>query len=226
MTVISLSRGDEFIVAHPLSGYSKKVIEPFDLNPEKVEQHAPFVLPELPETWGIGLIVGASGTGKSTLLSKFQTEDSSRLWKYSDTVLDVLERQKVSVEEASARLTAAGLNSVPTWVRPIKYLSTGERFRAELALSLCDGAVVDEYTSVVSRPVAISASMSVRKWVNRSGVQRIVFASCHYDIVEPLQPDWIINTDEGIWTDDFSWKPTDWYKSKILDKEAGTVGWK
>ena len=105
-----------------------------------------------------------------------------------------------SAEEAADKLAAVGLNSVPTWAKPYGVLSTGEQFRASLARSLGDGARIDEYTSTVSRTVAKSASRSLRAWVDRSDTTNLVLATCHYDVLDWLRPDWVINTDSGTFT--------------------------
>lgn len=101
-----------------------------------------------------------------------------------------------SFEEASSMFGAVGLNSVPTWCKPYNVLSNGERFRADMARQLKSGALIDEFTSVVNREVAISCSCSISKYIKANGLHNIVFASCHDDIVPYLNPDWVYNTDE------------------------------
>ena len=102
-------------------------------------------------------------------------------------------------EDASDRFYAVGLNSVPTWSRPYRVLSTGERFRADLARTIGPGAVVDEYTSVVDRNVAISASHALRRWVDETGTRGLVLATCHRDVLPWLVPDWLIDLDTRAW---------------------------
>ncbi len=67
-----------------------------------------------------------------------------------------------------------------------------------MAKHLHDGAIVDEFTSVVSRPTAQSASTAIRRYVDRVGIQNMVLASCHHDVEQWLVPDWVIDTDEGV----------------------------
>jgi GNAT superfamily N-acetyltransferase len=50
--------------------------------------------------------------------------------------------------------------------------------------------VVDEFTSVVDRQVAQIGSHAVQKRVRRDKRQ-FVAATCHYDVIEWLQPDWV-----------------------------------
>ena len=141
--------------------------------------------------FGIGLIVGASGSGKSTLLSSFGSEEAME-WDSGKSVASHFE----SSDDATERLSAVGFNSIKNWLQPHHTLSNGQRFRADLARRLKDGCVVDEFTSVVNREAAISCSRSVRRYVDRKGLKNIVFASCHSDIIEWLDPDWVYSADE------------------------------
>lgn len=52
----------------------------------------------------------------------------------------------------------------------------------------------DEFTSVVDRNVARIASAAIAKAVRRGTVaRRFVAVTCHYDVTEWLQPDWVID---------------------------------
>ena len=149
-------------------------------------------LPSLPTDYGIGLIVGPSGTGKSTILRNFDEEEKIE-WNPS---LAICSHFKNAVD-ARERLCAVGFNSIPAWMRPYHVLSTGEKFRADLARRLRDRAVIDEFTSVVDRNVAKSCSNSIRRYVDQKNIKGLVFASCHYDIIEWLRPDWVFDTSSG-----------------------------
>jgi GNAT superfamily N-acetyltransferase len=80
-------------------------------------------------------------------------------------------------------------------MRPYAVLSNGERFRVELARRLLedgDPVVVDEFTSVVDRQVAQIGSHAVQKYCRRAG-KRFVAVTCHYDVIDWLQPDWVLD---------------------------------
>ena len=143
----------------------------------------------LDEDYAIGLIVGPSGSGKSSLLEEFGTEEKLD-WNPDISVASHFN----GVDDAIDRLGAVGFNSVPSWMRPYHVLSNGEQFRVDLARKLKDGAVIDEFTSVVDRNVAKSCAMALRKYVDKTGLKNLTFASCHYDIVDWLQPDWVYDT--------------------------------
>lgn len=139
--------------------------------------------------FNIGLIVGHSGSGKSTLLKRFGKEQNP-LWTKNKPIVSHFD----TAEDAQSKLYSVGLNSIPTWFRPYNTLSTGEKYRADLARKLENNAVIDEFTSVVDRSVAKSCSTAIHKYIKNSDIKSVVFASCHYDIVDWLQPDWVYDT--------------------------------
>jgi GNAT superfamily N-acetyltransferase len=66
-----------------------------------------------------------------------------------------------------------------------------------LAKKIKDYAVIDEFTSVVDRTVAKAASLALNKYVRNKNIKNIIIATCHEDILEWLEPDWIFNTNNG-----------------------------
>jgi ABC-type polar amino acid transport system ATPase subunit len=125
----------------------------------------PFEKPLIPDSFGIGLIVGGSGTGKSTLLESFG-EESEIDWDASKAVCSHFN----DAEDASERLSSVGFSSVPDWMKPYHVLSTGQKFRADLAMRIKDNAVVDEFTSTVDRNVGKSCSVALRRYVDKKGI--------------------------------------------------------
>ena len=174
---------------------TEQVVGPFDVihRYEELVSFTPWECPGLPESWGIGLIVGASGSGKSLLLQQyFGGPTKMPRWRPTRPIVE-----HFTATDAADRFAAVGLNDVPTWLRPYHVLSTGQQFRADLARLIGNGAIIDEYTSVVSRPVAMSTSRALSRWVKATGTTGIVLASCHRDIEPWLHPDWTIDTDRG-----------------------------
>src|ERR1700677_242876 len=149
--------------------------------------------PNVPDNFSIGLILGPSGSGKSRLLESFGKEEVLE-WNPKKATVSHFS----SPQDALDRLMAVGLNSIPSWCRPFHVLSNGQQFRARLARKLKNGSVIDEFKSVVDRNVAKAASVSMRRYVNREGLENIVLASCHYDILRWLRPDWYFDTADGI----------------------------
>lgn len=148
-------------------------------------------VPQFPTEFEIGLIVGSSGSGKSTIMRKAFGCEENIIWDSTKAIASHFS----SFKEATEKFGAVGLNSVPTWLKPYNVLSNGEKFRADMARRLKSGAVIDEFTSVVNRDVAISCSCSIEKYIRANGLKNIVFCSCHDDIIPYLSPTWIYNTD-------------------------------
>lgn len=170
----------------------------FDLSPDASRRHSfEAELPEDTENWRIGLIVGASGSGKTSLLRELYGRNQPDYeWPRTQSVLDGFP-DSLSVKEIAAALSRVGFSSPPAWRTPFCCLSTGEQFRVTLARALCDNdspLIMDEFTSVVDRTVAQIGSAAFAKAV-RAGSKRAVLASCHRDIIEWLEPDWVYDTD-------------------------------
>lgn len=175
---------DEFITA------SEKA---FDCTFDGISKFFPWKLPtNLPKKFKLGVIVGSSGSGKSTLLTKFGIEESP-LWDSNKSIMSHFE----STDEAINKLGAVGLNTVPSWYKPYHVLSNGEKFRADLARKIKTSAVIDEFTSVVDRNVAKAASVSFSRYLKNNDVDNIILSTCHRDILDWLEPDWVIDTDAG-----------------------------
>ena len=180
--------------------YTEYVYEAFDIqNKEETSVSIPMNLGEAKNfDWNIGVILGGSGSGKTTILKKMG--DVKKINFDAEKPL-VSNFDWLEPKDATLVLTSMGLSSVPTWLRPFHTLSNGEQYRATLAYlvaSAKDGEVilVDEYTSVVDRDVAKAMSFALQKYIRREN-KRIIVASCHYDILEWLMPDWICSPQKG-----------------------------
>ena len=180
--------------------YTDYIQEHFDLAVSDVaEVRIPnnLNLSKLGSEWNIGVICGASGSGKSTILHSLGEITAVEFDNNKPLISNF---EPMTPQEASSILCAMGLASVPTWIRPYSSLSNGERYRAEVAKRISfnrgGGILVDEYTSVVDRNVAKSMSNALQKYIRKEKKQ-IILATCHYDILEWLQPDWIYDLNKG-----------------------------
>jgi GNAT superfamily N-acetyltransferase len=145
--------------------------------------------PVIPLNYNIGLIVGPSGSGKTSILNTIGKHELPE-WKESKAVASHF----IDAEDAQKRLSGVGLNSIPTWLRPYKVLSTGEKFRCDMARILKNNACIDEFTSTIDRVVAKSCSYAINRLINKENLTNITFSSCHYDIIDWLNPDWVYDT--------------------------------
>jgi ABC-type Mn2+/Zn2+ transport system ATPase subunit len=180
----------------PTDFYCVKAANSVDLDIEKKLTHHLTIRADLDTPYNVGLIIGASGTGKTTLAKQIWGEDCfDALLKPDHAVISQFD-DSYSYDERVAFLSGVGLASPTCWIAPAKTLSNGQQARAEAALQMArlDGkfTVIDEFTSVVDRTVAKAMSHAVQKHARKVG-KTIVLLSCHYDIVEWLNPDWIID---------------------------------
>ena len=178
----------------------------FDIPPTKRSAEMWTVnLPLNERDWNIGLIVGPSGSGKTTIIRELFADSivDSFDWPKKKSVLDGFPNG-MGIKDISALLNSVGFSSPPSWFRPYHVLSNGEKFRVHIARALAESndlCVIDEFTSVVDRTVAKIGSSAVAKTVRRYG-KKLIAASCHYDIEEWLQPDWIYRPLEN----EFQWR--------------------
>lgn len=197
--VKSCKVGDSFRV--------EKVKGLFDIDDlQEVKKEFDVDIPIENKEWNIGLIVGSSGSGKTTIAKEcfsdflffegFNWDSRSIIENFPDAC---------SVKEITTALNYVGLASAPDWLKPFSILSNGQRMRAELArLFVTENSkpvIYDEFTSVVDRQVAQVTSYAISKFIRRKKAQ-FVAVSCHRDIIDWLCPDWIFDTDSN----SFEWR--------------------
>ncbi|OGT59933.1 MAG: ABC transporter ATP-binding protein [Gammaproteobacteria bacterium RIFCSPHIGHO2_12_FULL_63_22] len=173
----------------------------FDVPPAKrSEQSWTVDLPLEARPWQIGLIVGPSGCGKSTIARELFGDAlvHGYEWPADRSVIDAFPAS-LSITDITGALSSVGFSSPPSWLRPFGCLSNGEQFRVTLARALTENrdlVAIDEFTSVVDRTVAQIGSAAVAKTIRR-GPGKFVAISCHFDIVDWLDPDWIYEPATG-----------------------------
>lgn len=172
------------------------VIGKFDLQSENIIEHFKGDI-DLSKEWQIGLIVGKSGTGKTTIAKQLFPESYITSYEYTnETVLDDMPKE-CNVEQITSTFNSVGFSSPPSWLKPYSVLSNGQKMRVDLARAILEEQkffVFDEFTSVVDRNVAQIGSFAMQKAIRKTDKQFIA-VTCHFDVQDWLLPDWVFNTD-------------------------------
>lgn len=174
------------------------IVNNFDLDIEHIHEHFTGSIDIEDKDWNVGLIVGSSGTGKSTIAKDCFPDAYIKGYEYNaKAIIDDMPKGK-SIKEIERIFTSVGFASPPSWLKPYEVLSNGEKMRVDLARSILEEKeliVFDEFTSVVNREVAKTSSYAIAKAVRKQG-KKFVAVACHRDIIDWLEPDWIYDTDE------------------------------
>jgi predicted acetyltransferase len=172
------------------------VIGKFDLQSENIVEHFKGDI-NIPEQWQVGLIVGKSGTGKTTIAKQLFKDAYITSYEYTkETVLDDMPKE-CSVEEITSAFNSVGFSSPPSWLKPYSVLSNGQKMRVDLARAILEEQkffVFDEFTSVVDRNVAQIGSFAMQKAIRKTD-KKFIAVTCHFDVQDWLMPDWVFNTD-------------------------------
>jgi ABC-type lipoprotein export system ATPase subunit len=180
-----------------VDNYTEYVCDKYDLQTrEEIITEVPLLdTSELSDfKWNIGVLCGNSGSGKSTLLSTLG-EPKNPIYDYSKSIISQFPH--MSEHDVCELLSSVGLSSVPVWLHKPNELSNGERARLDLCWILANAKkneiiLYDEFSSVINRAVAKSMSYALQRYVREKNL-KIILASCHFDIIEWLNPDWVFN---------------------------------
>jgi hypothetical protein len=182
----------------PKSFRVESVASQFTLEDVLLEKTFRGKLPIEDEAWSVGVIVGRSGTGKSTIARHLFPDAYIRGFTYKEpSILDDFP-ENLSSSDITRALSSVGFSSPPDWLKSYEQLSQGEKMRVDIARAIVlDKPIIvfDEFTSVVDREVAKISSYAIQKAIRRANKQFIA-VTCHYDIVDYLEPDWVLCTDD------------------------------
>ena len=141
--------------------------------------------------------MGAAEAARRGIAKQLFPEAYIRAFEYSHKcVLDDFP-EELETGEITKALCSVGFASPPDWLKSYDCLSQGEKMRVDIARALClnqNLLVFDEFTSVVDREIAKVSAYAISKAVRRSK-KKFIAVTCHYDVVDWLEPDWVFCTD-------------------------------
>jgi len=160
------------------------------------------------------LIIGPSGSGKSTILDRFLAATASpTITLPSDATLratrsPIVDLFDIPLSTTLAILARAGLADPNILHNNASSISEGQRFRLRLALAMhalerahrryadrfgTPTLLADEFASTLDRDTAHAVARAAKRWFAAAQYPRLIAATAHDDIIEPLTPDKLIH---------------------------------
>lgn len=178
----------------------------YDLKDVKLEKRIRGSIPIEALDWQIGVIVGCSGSGKSSIAKHLWPESyfADLKDKYSSSCFLNDFPEDLNVQDISAALSSSGFSEPPSWLKGYAVLSQGQKMRVDIAHALCLPqrlVVFDEFTSTVDRTVARIGSYAISRAVRKRAGKQFVAITCHFDVLDWLEPDWVYDVDANVFTD-------------------------
>jgi hypothetical protein len=182
----------------PLSFRSQAVSGTFTLTENEMSKRFTGTIPLEEGDWQIGVIVGRSGTGKTSIAKELFPAAYIKGFEYThETILDDFP-EDLSTADITKALSSVGFASPPDWLKPYANLSQGEKMRVDIARALClsqNLIVFDEFTSVIDREIAKISALAISHGIRKTR-KKFIAVTCHYDVLDWLEPDWAFFTDD------------------------------
>lgn len=107
----------------------------YDYPNQKVQEHFTGEI-SIPQHWNIGVIVGSSGSGKTTIANQLFANAQIKLPEFNGkSVIDDMPKDS-SINEIEQMFNHLGFSSIPSWLKPYRVLSNGEQMRTQLAYTI------------------------------------------------------------------------------------------
>lgn len=159
------------------------------------------------ERGAVVVVSGASGSGKSTVVSRFCDQFGGvgsdarvvRVRRVGRSDRRVIETVRGPVERALGVLARAGLAEAGVLMRAVGVLSAGERARLGLARAMSQAerisraggscvVVCDDFGEFLDGRTAENVARSLARWA-RSGGRRVLVATTRHELARVMEPD-------------------------------------
>eukprot|EP00434_Breviolum_minutum_P016622 symbB.v1.2.014654.t1/scaffold1077.1/size139779/1 len=161
-------------------------------------------LASLPRCFRILVVCGPTGSGKSRIIGqllqhfKLQEKQDDIIFKDNEAVCGHADLGDDFLE----KLQAVGLNSVPSWLKPARCLSMGQRQRIESAIRASrngeDGIVFDDFCAYVDDQSSFSCAASIWRLVkNNNGMNYVIVGTSRSQLIPYLGADIVIEAATG-----------------------------
>lgn len=135
------------------------IINNFDLDVEHIHEHFTGNIDIEGKDWNVGLIVGGSGTGKSTIAKQCFADNYIKGYEYSaKSVIDDMPKDK-GIKDIEKVFTSVGFASPPSWLKPYDVLSNGEKMRVDLARSILEDTDEKHFFTVRESTTALKSNL-------------------------------------------------------------------
>ena len=170
----------------------------------KLEKQIRGSLPIETLPWQIGVIVGSSGSGKTSIAKNLFPQAYIKGFDYSQDCFPDDFPEELSINEIDKALCSVGFAEPPSWLKSYGVLSQGQKMRVDISRALLLDVpliVFDEFTSVVDRQVAKIGSYAISKNVRHQKGKQFIAVTCHEDVLDWLEPDWTYCVVTNVFTD-------------------------
>ena len=126
---------------------------------------------------------------------------------------------ELNPREIGAALCSSGFSEPPSWLKSYSVLSQGQKRRVDIANALClpqQLVVFDEFTSTIDREVAKIGSYAISRAVRHHPGKQFIAVTCHFDVLDWLEPDWVYNVDTAEFIDYSNVKKNDVTRPSIF----------
>ena len=198
----------------PTSARVRRVCAMFGIEPHAQDQArlgraalGAAMLDEAIGSGGLALVIGPSGSGKSSILTALRARLREtgrpvvvlpRAMRHDKLTLRVIDAIDRPMDDALRVLARAGLADAHLIIRPIGQLSDGQWFRLRIAMTMDKAqrrgawVLIDELASGLDRATGFGLCATLGRWARGCGLPVVCASACD-DLLEALAPDVVLD---------------------------------